>query len=360
MLQVGAIGCGEIAQMMHIPYYEALPEAEVTAIADPASNRRTGVGDRYDIPHRFESGGALLDALDAELDAVLVLTPAEHHADLAIRALNEGIYTFVEKPIAISFAEAQEMVAAAEESTAVGMVGYMKRYDPTYRRYRQAVAELDQIDLVTAYSVDPDHGVINEEVYDIVGGGVPADVERQSRDSQLNAAQRILDTDDDELAADYLFHLKHACHDVNALRGLFGPVMSIEHAQLYADGRYLTAQLRYADQVHCTLHSGRSDRKWFEETIRVDHPTGMITLDFDNPYLQNAPTELHRKNGKTELTSSTEIPSYEESFKIEAKRFINAIKTGETPRTTFSEASADVRLIADLVRRGAGKEPIQS
>jgi predicted dehydrogenase len=86
----------------------------------------------------------------------------------------------------------------------------------------------------------------------------------------------------------------------------------------------------------------------------------MISLDFDNPYLQNAPTELHRKHGQTELISSTEIPSYEESFKIEAKRFTDAIKTGEKPRTTFSEASADVRLIADIVRRATGKEPVQS
>jgi predicted dehydrogenase len=87
MLRVGVIGCGEIAQMMHIPYYEALPETQVTAVADPAARRRSGVGDRYDVPHRFESGIALLDALEAELDAVLVLTPAEHHPDLAIRAL---------------------------------------------------------------------------------------------------------------------------------------------------------------------------------------------------------------------------------------------------------------------------------
>jgi predicted dehydrogenase len=360
MFRIGVIGCGEIAQIMHIPYFNSLAETQVTAIADPARDRLRGVGDKYNIPHRFESGNALLDARGDALDAVLVLTPADCHADISIQALEAGLHTFVEKPIAVSLADAERMVAAAEKADATAMVGYMKRYDPSYRRYKRAVSDLDQIDLVTAYSVDPDHRVINDEVYDIIGGSVPERINERSRNNQLTDGKALLDTTDDELVQDFLFHLKHACHDINALRGLFGAVTSIDHAQRYADGRYVTAHLRYDDHIHCTLHSGLSERKWFEETIRVDYPTGMVRLDFDNPYIKNAPTEFYQKHGQTELTTSKEVPSYAESFEIEAKQFIDAIASGETPRTTFAEAQADLKLIANIIRTAVGKSPVQS
>lgn len=72
------------------------------------------------------------------------------------------------------------MVEAAD---ATAMVAYMKRYDPAYEQAVTAIDDLESIDLVTAYDVDPDHQRIVEEVYDLVGGARPRSSSRRASPS---------------------------------------------------------------------------------------------------------------------------------------------------------------------------------
>jgi len=351
----GIIGCGTIAQIMHIPHVVEIPAAELYAVTDPAAGLVETLGDRYNVAHRFTSVDEMLDAVGEDLDAVIVLTPPSEHAEVVETTLEAGIHTLVEKPLAVSPSEADRMVAAAETSDAVAIVAYMKRYDPAYERAASEIADLDAVDRVTAYDVDPDHGRIIDEVYDLVDGDPPEEVIRASQEKRRADSKEAIGVDDDDLAADYGAHLEHACHDVNLLRGLFGDVERIDHVDRYADGRYLTSHLVYDGGVRCTLDSGFSDRKWFEEFVRVDAPDRSLRLEFGNPYIRNVPTEFEVTRGIDDLSSETRVPSYEESFKREVEQFIACIETDRTVRTTFREARDDVRLIADLFRTALGE-----
>lgn len=353
-MRFGIIGCGTIAQIMHIPYVVETPEADLYALADPALDRVEALGDRYGVDHRFESAEAMVENAGAELDAVIVLTPPNQHADVVELTLGAELDTLVEKPLAVSVEDADRMVAAAEQSDATAMVAYMKRYHPTYEAAKAEIESLDRVDAVTAYDVDPDHGRILDEVYDIVPGTVPDEVIEESTRKQRDDSMRAADTDDATRADDYHWHLEHVCHDVNALRGLFGDVVGIDHVDLYADGRYATAHLRYEGDVRCTLHSGLSERKWFEEYVRVDTPTGMVRIEWDNPFIRNSPPELRVKRGVEEVTDELRVPSYEESFKREIEHFVDCVRGEATVRTPFAEARDDVRLVADLFRAEAG------
>lgn len=354
-MRFGIVGCGLVAQVMHIPYLAELARAELYAFADPDPDKRGALADRYNVDREFENHETMIESVGGELDAVVVLTPSHTHADVVVDVLGSDIDTLVEKPIAASPADAHRMVDAEETSDATAMVGYMKRYDPAYERVAGAIDRLDSIDLITAYDVDPDHRRIIDEVYDIVEGDTPPE---QSSDGARQAdIEAAIGTGDELLVDAYDFQVEHVCHDINVLRGLFGAVKSIDHVDVFADGRYATAQLTYEGDIQCILETGDSDRKWFEEFVRIDSPDGMVKVDFSNPFIKNTPTELRRKQGIAELVESVETPSYAEPFKRELQHFIDCVAGNNEVRTTLSEARDDLQLIVDLFRTYQGESP---
>lgn len=360
-MRVGVLGCGLVAQVMHIPYLAELPGPELHAFVDPARERAETLADRYDVPYTFGDHQALLEAAGDDLDAVVVLTPSHAHADPTVDALEEGLAVLVEKPIATTPEDARRMIEAATDADVPAMVAYMKRYDPAYEAAKARLEDFDRVDVVTAYDVDPDHDRIVNEVYDLVAGDPPADFLDESAVARRATLEDALSAEspDETLLDAYDFQLEHVCHDVNVLRGLFGDVVRINHARMLAEGRYLTAHLTYEDGVECILESGDSDRKWFEEFVRVDTPEGMVRLEFSNPFIKNTPSELRVKTGREELTDTTSTPSYEEPFKRELRHFYRCFQGEETVRTPFSEARDDVQLIGDLVDACRRETPIE-
>ncbi|MFB9807400.1 Gfo/Idh/MocA family protein [Haladaptatus pallidirubidus] len=347
-MRFGVIGCGTIAQVMHLPYLAELPETTIHALVDPAENRVEELGERYNVPHRYQTVDELLTNASDQVDAVIVLTPAHAHADAVVKTLEAEIHTLVEKPLAATLEDANRMIEAANASDAVSMVAYMKRFDPAYEQAHERLKAFDDVDVVTAYDVDPDHGRIIHEVYNIVGADLPDGFVEESVTERRNQIAQAIGTDGDELIDAYDFQLDHVCHDINALRGLFGEVTDISHVDIFSEGRYAIAHLEYENNVRCVLETGDSDRKWFEQFIRVDGPEGMLKLDFSNPFIQNTPTELRLKRGVEELEDTTLTPSYDEPFKQELEHFLECSQSGDPVRTPFEEARDDLRVIINL------------
>lgn len=349
-MRVGLIGAGNIAQIMHLPYLVELPKVEIEAIADPGENVVEELGDRYNIDNRYTDSGELIDEAADTLDGVVIATPMHTHAETAIAALEADLHTFVEKPVAVTPTDAEDVIEAAEATDAVCMVGYMKRYDPGYQRFAEKVADAEDIDLITNTVIPPDVGGILEEVYD----NIPADLDDEfleasgkERDSQLRAA---IDTENETLAHAYGYHLESICHDINALRGLFGGVESIDHVDVFNDWKYLTAHLRYEGGNRCTLQSGATDRKWYDERIRVDTPDAAMSIAFSNAFIKNTPSDVRVKQGTNEIEETRYTPSEEESFKRELEHFVACVEGEAEVRTGPREAKHDVELIADLFR----------
>ncbi|WP_328517213.1 Gfo/Idh/MocA family protein [Haladaptatus caseinilyticus] len=349
-MQFAVIGCGTIAQVMHLPYLAELPEASIHALVDPAENRVEELGERYNVPHRYQTVDELLTSASDQIDAAIVLTPAHTHADVVVKTLNADIHTLVEKPLAVTLEDANRMIETANASDAVSMVAYMKRFDPAYEQAHEHLKAFDNVDVVTSYDVDPDHGRIIREVYNIVDADLSNGFVEESATERRNQIARAIDTDDDELINAYDFQLDHVCHDINALRGLFGKVTNVSHVDVFSDGRYATAHLEYENDVRCVLETGDSDRKWFEQFIRVDGPEEMLKLDFSNPFIRNTPTDLRLKRGVKDLEDTAHTPSYDEPFKRELEHFLECVRSDNSVRTPFDEARDDLRVIIDLFK----------
>lgn len=353
-MKVGLIGAGSIAQIMHLPYLAENPNVELSAIADPGANVVETLGERYNVPHRYEDNRALIEERSDELDGVVVTTPMHTHADVAVTALEAGLHTFVEKPVAVTPEDAERVVQASEESDAVCMVGYMKRYDPGFNRFEEEVAATETIDLVTSVVIPPDVGAVLADTYDLVQADLDEEfLEASGRERQAQLAQAI-DTDDDTLTHAYGYHLESICHDVNALRALFGSVTQIDHVDVFNDGKYVTAQLRYEGDSRCTLQSGATERKWYDERIRVDAPDRSVSIAFSNAFIRNTPADVRVKQGREEIEETQYTPSYDEAFKRELDHFVECVTGDATPWTPPAEAKRDVEIIADLFRQFDG------
>lgn len=134
-LLVGIVGCGYWGPNL-ARNFSVNPGSEVVALCDPNQDRLSHVSSIHPTAEKFADFDELLR--DAAVDAVAIATPLHSHYQLAKAALNAGKHVLVEKPMASSSAECEELISIAEEKGLTLMVGH------TYL-YSEPVAKIAEI-----------------------------------------------------------------------------------------------------------------------------------------------------------------------------------------------------------------------
>src|SRR5206468_1988046 len=120
-VRVGVVGAGLVAQAEHLPYLSAMRDRySIAALAEPSLTVRDALGARYGMAGLHADYHAMLDA--GGLDAVVVCSPHGTHAEVVLAALDAGLHVFVEKPMCITVADADEIVAARDRTGSVVQV----------------------------------------------------------------------------------------------------------------------------------------------------------------------------------------------------------------------------------------------
>jgi len=136
VLNVGVVGCGYWGPNL-IRNFRALPGCRVKYVCDRDENRLRHVKSLYpevDATPRFE------DLIECKtLDAVVVATPVGTHHALALAALQAGKHVFVEKPLARSVAECEDLIRESTRRGLTLMVGHTFLYSPVVRRIKEIV-----------------------------------------------------------------------------------------------------------------------------------------------------------------------------------------------------------------------------
>jgi predicted dehydrogenase len=126
--KIAVIGLGGISQVNHLPILKKMTNAEVVAVCDINKNRLLSVANKFGIKSTFTDYREMLQSIDFE--AVIIATPTVTHKDIAIDCLNAKKNVLIEKPIARSHAETEEIVNAAKKNKVNIMVGMNMRYRP--------------------------------------------------------------------------------------------------------------------------------------------------------------------------------------------------------------------------------------
>jgi len=151
-VRVALIGSGWI-QDFHARGVLAYPGAELMAVANHRAESASALAERHGIPEVTTDWRSLVTRED--LDAVVVATPNALHAEQSVAFLDAGTHVLVEKPMAVSVAECEAMIAASRAGGASLMVAHCWRFreEVVVMRNRVAAGELGEIVKTRGYGV---------------------------------------------------------------------------------------------------------------------------------------------------------------------------------------------------------------
>ena len=360
-VRVGVVGCGLVAQVMHLPYLRELDDRfDVVFLCDLSQEALAFASRLFPDAARSTDWHDLL--APGSCDAVLVLTPGSH-APIALAAAEAGLHAFVEKPFSLSVAEGLEVVEAAERAGTRLMVGYMKRFDPAFERLERELPRaglrlarittlesplepyVEHLPLVRPVDVDP--AVLAELAAD--------------DDRRVSAA---IATDDPPLRRAYRsILLDSMVHDLNAVRALLGEPDELRFADVWGEPDGVLAALAFGDAECVVLWVDLPGIAHYEQEWSFFAPDRRATLRLPSPFLRSAPSVLELEGGEAGTPSAwraEHVVAYDEAFKRELVEFHACIVERREPRTGARDALRDVALCTSIVRCIVERRPVPS
>jgi predicted dehydrogenase len=368
-LRVGVVGCGGIAQMMHLPYLRELDDRfELVALADTDADTLEQVANHYGVSGRYQD----VDRLLAEpLDVVMVLTSGDH-TDITLAALESGRHVMVEKPLSYTLRQTDEVIERARQQGKFVMVGMMKQYDPGYRRGVEAVHALRDLRYVDARTLQADDAAYR--THHPIRGGRPrsggtetdrlygSDFDQAVQSGILSTESVDLlreatgSTNPDVLTA-YLLLISSSIHDINVLKGVLGRPERVVNAHLWAGGTSFTAVLAYSGGPRVTYTwTLIPNLKNYQGEFSFFASDGRVHIRFPSPYLRNEPTLVDVEEMEGEILKlSRLITSYEEAFKLELLHLHECITQDRQPLTDAAAYREDLEVLIEIARTFDGE-----
>jgi predicted dehydrogenase len=124
ILRIGVVGCGAVSERCHLPAVKSHPGCHLQCLVDANTHRLRELARQ--LPG-VKTATNYRDVI-GYVDAAIVALPHSLHAPVSVELLRHGIHVLVEKPMAMSVAECDAMIQAAEEGNAVLAVGLMRRF----------------------------------------------------------------------------------------------------------------------------------------------------------------------------------------------------------------------------------------
>jgi predicted dehydrogenase/threonine dehydrogenase-like Zn-dependent dehydrogenase len=168
-IRIAVVGAGSFAKAVHLPNLQKLSDLySIRAIVSSTGTNAKATAEQYGAAYASTNYQDVL--ADPDIDAVMICTRHNLHAQQAMLAAKAGKAIFLEKPMALNHVELDQLVAVLKETGVPFMVGYNRRYSPAARRIKEIVTER-QNPLMVLYRMNagylpPTHWTQTEE-----GGG---------------------------------------------------------------------------------------------------------------------------------------------------------------------------------------------
>src|SRR5262245_60991833 len=317
MVRVGIVGLGYWGPNL-TRNLASIPGVKLTAVCDRDGERLDRVQTQFATVYATREVDELLGG--QPLDAVVIATPIKTHYSLARKALERGLHTFVEKPLATSPRECEALVRLAEAKGVVLFVGHTFLYSP-------AVAKLKDL---------------------IVSGELGHLCYMSSTRANLGRVQRDVSA---------LWDL--ASHDVSIILHLMGssPISVNCQGLAFLNGtvhEVCSLALRFENKSMATVHvSWLHPRKTRELTIIGDKKMAVYDyteplekikiydMGVERPAEADPLAEVHYRHGDTYIPRLVDV----EPLLVECRHFIECIREGKRPKTDGRSGLEAVRIL---------------
>ncbi|MFH2027140.1 MAG: Gfo/Idh/MocA family oxidoreductase [bacterium] len=146
----GMIGCGDVTEKKSGPGFQKAKNSELIAVMRRNGKLAKDYARRHNVPKWYDDADKLIN--DSEVDAVYIATPPSSHMEYTIKVAQAGKPVYVEKPMACSFAECQQMIDASEKAAVPLFAAYYRRALPRFLKLK-AIIERGDIGDIRAVNV---------------------------------------------------------------------------------------------------------------------------------------------------------------------------------------------------------------
>lgn len=348
-VRFGYIGCGFVAQNIHIPNFSVQPNCRFVALAEPRKELAETVARRYGIQKIYRNHEEL--AADPQIEAVGVSAPYALQAKIADDLLRAGKHVFMEKPMAVSIARADSIVATVKKGKARLMVGYMKRYDAGNILLKKQLEKWRSTGEVGRVLYARNHGFGGNWVY-AQDPNVPFDRSSDAPPPSPNECPSWLPQ---EHQNSYLGYLQQWTHNVNLLRFFLGDTegtTKVKSVQLDKDGMTGIVVLEI-NGMRAVVESAYMKYHGWEEHTQIYFEGGWLRTQA--PALMHKETsatvEIYRSakdNQPPQLIQEYAPPTW--SYREEAKHFLEKVRSGEPFHSSAEDTYYDVKLFEEIYR----------
>ena len=130
-VRIGVAGANGAFGSKHLDALAQIDEVEILAAMATTLDKANGVAEKYSIPNRFDNYDQMLGLSD--LDAVILATPTQIHAEQGLKAMAAGKHVLIEIPMADTLADSEVLVAKQKETGLVAMAGHVRRFNPSHQ-----------------------------------------------------------------------------------------------------------------------------------------------------------------------------------------------------------------------------------
>ncbi len=225
----GIIGCGNVTEVKSGPAFQKIKNSELVAVMRRNGELAKDYAERHDVPKWYDDADALIN--DPDVDAVYIATPPGSHKEYTMKVAKAGKPVYVEKPMALNFAECNEMIAACKAAGVPLYVSYYRRAMPRFVKIKELLE--------------------NKAIGDI---RFVSTTQYQKASDDVKGSQNLPWRVQPELAGGGLF-FDLASHTLDLLDFLLGPIKEVQgfasnQAGYYRAEDIVTGTYRFESGIH--------------------------------------------------------------------------------------------------------------
>lgn len=325
-INLGLIGCGRIARLVHLAGIKKLNGVKLTAVSDTDRERANAAAAAAPGAKVYPDYGELLQ--EGDVDAVVICLPTFLHAAAATEAFENGKHVYLEKPLAQNTKEAAPVIEAWQKSGKTGMAGLNLRFNPIYTALKEKIESgmAGDINSVRTVFTSSPRSLPDWKRKRATGGGVLLDL---------------------------------ASHHADLVRYLFGAEITGVRASIESrESEHDNAFVEMRTDIGISVQSYFSLNSIDEDKIEVYGTRGKLTADRYNSFgAVFTPAGYNRGSAGRLADYLSSIPGSpvlkdrllgtgrEPSFELALAHFAGAVSGGFNPSPDLADALASLEVV---------------
>ena len=302
----------------HMEAIQNIPDTEVISLAGGRPESTRDFADKWHIPHWTTNYTEMLQ--QPGLDAVIIASPTQIHADQAEQAMRAGKHVLIEIPIADSAADSERLARVQQETGVVAMAAHVRRFNPSHQWVHNRIVagelHIQQMDVQTYFF----------------------------RRTNMNAAGQARSWTDH-----LLWH--HACHTVDLFMWQTGERPVVEHAiqgPLHPElgiAMDMSIQLKVSSGAILTLSLSFNNDGPFGSFFRYIGDTGTYKAYYDD-----------LSDGKDNVVDLSKVDVSMNGIELEDREFFAAIREKREPKSSVTDVLASMQTLGRLEQQLAASK----